>query len=293
VQASLLALTTAVCFGINPLFVKWAFSGSTTTELGVFIGLAVAIPLYAVMLPFFGGLHWDQVTVPAFIGFILGGLFGAGIGRGWLFGAIQQIGASRATAIKNSSPLFSTVLAVLVLGESVSSLHWAAVVTIIVGLALIGWRARGGETVHLHGRGVLMALGAAASYGVRPLFLKFGLDAADLPLTAALVGAIAAISPYTYTLARRGGLSLGARGTPARTVGLFVIAGLLQGIGFLALTMALADARVSVVYPITAAAPIVTLAGSYVLFRSAEHLTWRVALGILAVVVGVAGLTTR
>ena len=57
--------------------------------------------------------------------------------------------------------------------------------------------------------------------------------------------------------------------------------------------MALAEARVSVVYPITAAAPIVTLAGSYVLFRSAEQLTWRVALGILAVVVGVAVLTTR
>src|SRR5919199_2033506 len=211
------------------------------------------------MLPFFGGLHWDQVTPPAFVGFILGGLFGAGIGRGWLFGAIRQIGASRATAIKNSSPLFSTLLAVLVLGESVSSLHWAAVVTIIVGLALVGWRASSREKAHLQGRGVLMALGAAASYGVRPLFLKFGLEAADLPLTAALVGAIAAISPYAFTLARRGGVSLGVRGTPARTVWFFVIAGLLQGLGFLALTFALAEARVSVVYPITAAAPIVTL----------------------------------
>jgi drug/metabolite transporter (DMT)-like permease len=50
---------------------------------------------------------------------------------------------------------------------------------------------------------------------------------------------------------------------------------------------------VSVVYPITAAAPIVTLVCSYVLFRSGEHLTWRVTLGILAVVLGVAVLTTR
>ena len=245
------------------------------------------------MLPFFGGLHWEQVTLPAFIGYILGGLFGAGIGRGWLFGAIRQLGASRATAIKNSSPLFSTLLATLVLGESVSILHWAAVLAIIVGLVLVGWRATGRESAHLQGRGVLMALGSAASYGVRPLFLKFGLDAADLPLTAALVGAIAAISPYAYTLARRGGLSLGARSTPPRTVWLFVIAGLLQGIGFLALTMALAEARVSFVYPVTAAAPIVTLVCSYVLFRSAEHLTWRVVLGILAVVLGVAVLTTR
>jgi drug/metabolite transporter (DMT)-like permease len=245
-----------------------------------------------VMLPFFGGLHWEQVTAPAFIGFILGGLFGAGIGRGWLYGAIQQIGASRATAIKNSSPLFSTLLAMLVLGESVSSLHWAAIVTIVAGLALVGWRSSGAPA-RLEAGGVLMAVGAAASYGVRPLFLKFGLEAADLPLTAALVGAIAAISPYAFTLARRGGLSLGVRGTPARTVWLFVIAGLLQGIGFLALTFALANARVSVVYPITAAAPIVTLVCSYLLFRSAEHLTWRIALGILAVVVGVAVLTTR
>jgi drug/metabolite transporter (DMT)-like permease len=294
VQPSLFALTTAICFGVNPILVKWGFTASgskAATELAVFLGLAVAIPIYVALVPFFGGLHWDRVTPAAFVGFVLGGLFGAGIGRGWLYGAIQQIGASRATAIKNSSPLFSTLLAVLVLGESVSPLHWAAVLTIIAGLVLVAWRHEPGKV--LRGGGVLMALGAAASYGIRPLFLKFGLDAADLPLTATLVGAIAAIAPYGYTLVRRGGLSLGVCETPMRSIWLFISAGVLQAFGFLALTVALSEARVSVVYPITASAPIVTLVCSYFLLRSGEHLTGRVGIGIVSVVFGVAVLTSR
>ncbi len=290
--ASLWALTVAICFGINPILVRRGMTSESRTDFAVFVGLAVSVPIYGLMLPFFGGLQWELVTLPAFVGFVLGGLFGAGIGRGWLFGAIQRIGAARATAIKNSSPLFSTLLAVVVLGEAVTGLHWAAILTIIAGLVLVGWKS-GPSLLQAQRSGVLMALGAALSYGVRPLFLKSGLDAANLPLTAAFVGAIAAITPYTFTLATHGGLNLGFREVPRRSVWLFAAAGVLQTIGFLALTLALSEARVSIVYPITATAPIVTLIFSFALLRTVERLTVRDVLGILAVVAGVAILTTK
>lgn len=289
--ASLFALTVAICFGVNPILIKQGLRGSAKAEFAVFVGLAVAVPIYAAVLPFSGGLHWEDVTPSALIGFVLGGLFGAGIGRGWMFGAIQQIGAARATAIKNSAPLFSTLLAVLLLGESVTPFHWAAIFTIILGLVLLSLKASG-SSVALRRSGVLMAFGAALSYGVRPLFLKFGLDAADLPVTAAFVGAIAAIIPYAFTLVVRGGLSFGFRGLEARSVGFFCAAGVLQAIGFLALALALSDARVSVVYPITATAPLVTLILSYLVLRTVERLTWLDVLGILAVALGVAVLSS-
>jgi DME family drug/metabolite transporter len=118
---------------------------------------------------------------------------------------------------------------------------------------------------------------------VRPLFLKFGLEAANLPLTAAFVGAIAALV-YALSFGDRSDL-LRAHREPA--FGLFVLSGLLQAIGFLALTFGLSGGEVSVVYPVTASAPLFTLLFTGILLRGRERLTWRIAAGAIAVVLGV------
>lgn len=65
-----------------------------------------------------------------------------------------------------------------------------------------------------------------------------------------------------------------------------------MGASVLALTLALSDARVSVVYPITSAAPVVTLILSYLVLRTVERLTWLDVLGILAVALGVGVLSS-
>jgi uncharacterized membrane protein len=62
----------------------------------------------------------------------------------------------------------------------------------VAGVALVTWK-RGSGVRHWLDMGTAAAIGAALSYGVRPLFLKFGLEAADLPFTAAFVGAVAAL----------------------------------------------------------------------------------------------------
>ncbi len=284
----LLALACALCFGLNPILLKKGFSRTAHVDTAVFIGLVIAVPIYLVMLPLAGGLHWDLVTPNALIGFILGGLFGAGIGRGWNFMAIQRIGASRATAIKNSAPLFTTALAILFLEEQVTAVRWVAILGIIGGLVLLGWKS-GDAPGRLHRIGVLAAAGAALSYGVRPLFLKLGLEAADLPLTAALVGAIAALGPYALTLARRKAL-LGSD-VPAWSLWHFAGAGVLQSLGFLALTSGLAGENVSLIYPITSTSPLFTLAFSRIMLRTTEVLRVRDVAGILTVVLGVVVLS--
>jgi drug/metabolite transporter (DMT)-like permease len=249
------------------------------------VGLIVAVPLYIAAVPLAGGLHWEQVTLPALVGYILGGLFGTGIGRRWMYIAIHRIGASPATAIKNSAPVITTVLAAILYAEPVTPLRWAAVVSIVAGVTLVTWKPGAGVR-HWFDIGVLAALGSALSYGVRPLFLKFGLEAADLPATAALVGAIAALV-YALSFGDRSDLPTIHR-EPA--FGLFLLSGVLQSIGFFALTLGLSGGDVSVVYPVTSSAPLFTLGFTALLLRGHERLTWRVVLGAGAVVAGVIAL---
>jgi drug/metabolite transporter (DMT)-like permease len=281
----LYGLVVAISFGLNPVVLKLGFarSGRSKVDAAVMIGLIVAVPIYVAVVPFSGGLSWEQVTPLALVCFALGGILGAGLGRHWLYAAIHLIGAAPATAIKNGAPLISTILAVLLLGEQVGLIQWVAILAIIAGITFVTWKPGEGRRQMLN-VGVLAALAAAGVYGVRPLFLKYGLDIADLPVTAALVGAIAALL-YAALLARPKDLRSEPMG---RTVlVLFVVSGALQAVGFLALTFGLSGGDVSIVYPITSTAPIFTLGFTRLMLRGTEEITWRIALGVLAVTAGV------
>lgn len=281
-DGKLLALMTATCFGLNPVVLKLGFNRQGTSEVALVTGLAVTVPIYLIVAPFIGGLDFARITVPALIGFILGGLFGTGIGRRWLYIAIERIGASPATAIKNSAPVITTFLAVLFLGEQVTIVQWLAVAAIVVGITLVTWKP-GAGIGQLRDVGLLAAIGSALSYGVRPLFLEWGLDEVDIPMTAALIGAVAALV-YASLFTRYARMREGLLG-PA--VPFFLFAGTLQAVGFLSLTFGLSSDDVSVVYPVTSSAPLFTLAFTALLLRGVETLTWRIALGAVAVVAGV------
>jgi len=282
IDPKLIALVTAISFGLNPVTLKLGFGKGGRPDTAMIVGLVVAVPLYFAILPLAGGLHWELMTVAAFFGYVLGGLFGTGIGRRWLYIAIDRIGASPATAIKNSAPVVSVLLAALIYQEEVTPIRWAAVVGIVIGVALVTWKPGSGVR-HWLDVGVLFAIASALSYGVRPLFLKFGLEAVNLPLTAAFVGAIAALV-YAVSFGDRSGLRTAHR-DPA--FGLFLVSGVLQSIGFLALTLGLAGGEVSVVYPVTASAPLFTLAFTAILLKGKERLTIQLIVGTVLVVLGV------
>jgi uncharacterized membrane protein len=285
IDPKLFALVTAICFGLNPVTLKIGFGWGGRPDTAMIVGLVVAVPLYLALLPFVGGAHLEQVTGAALVGYILGGLFGSGIGRRWLYIAIDRIGASPATAIKNSAPAVSALLAAVLLAEPVTPIRWAAITAIVTGVILVTWK-RGEGVRRWLDVGVLAAIGAAVTYGIRPLFLKFGLEAADLPVTAAFVGAIAALT-YALSFGDRSGLRTIAH---ERAFGIFVLSGVLQAIGFLALTLGLSDGTVSVVYPVTSSAPLFTLGFTALLLRNVETLTPQIVIGAVAVVFGVIAL---
>lgn len=280
-----MALMTAAFFGLNPVVLKLGFSREGVSEVALVIGLAVTVPIYLLVAPLLGGFDFARVTLPALFGFIMGGLFGTGIGRRWMYIAIERIGASPATAIKNSAPVITTFLAVLFLGEQVTLIQSVAVAAIVLGITLVTWK-QGAGLRQLRDIGILAAVGSALSYGIRPLFLKFGLDEVDIPLTAALIGAVAALI-YASVFTRFGQMRDGLRGPSAPY---FIGAGVLQAFGFLALTFGLSMEDVSIVYPVTSTAPLFTLAFTALLLRGVEALTWRIVLGAVAVVGGVVSL---
>lgn len=276
-----MALTTAISFGIAPVLLKVAFRNGGAMAVGLVLSqactLLLNVALIAVMNP---GL--DQLTPVAFAAFALGGLAGTAIGRRWTYESVNLLGPSRSTTIRSASPVVTTLLAIVLLEEQVSLVRWAAILAVVSGAMLVSWTPGAGARGWI-GRGVVYAVLAAAIYGVRPLIVKIGLDEANIPLAAALIGAATALA-YTLLFENRAQL---------RGVWLdaafkwFLVSGILQAIGITALTFGLSGGETSVVYSLTASAPLFTLLFTWLVMRDMEPITLRLVVGTVMAVVGV------
>lgn len=285
-DARVFALLSAACFGINPVVLK-AGLGKGESHMAVYVGLLTGFPILFALAPTLGGFQWELVTWQAILFFALGGVAAVFLGRMTLYIGIERIGSARASTFKNAAPMFTSVLAVVFLGEVITGFRWLGVLAVTLGLIMVGQRARQSDTNRLTVSGLIIAISSAVFYGLRPLFSKLGLNLAPMPMTSSLVQYVAATLLYTlFLLFTRQFRTLPNR----RSVMYFVIGGVLQTFGVIFLQYALNQSDVSAVYPISASAPLLTFLLSYTWLRNAERLTVWDLLGTVIAVTGVAVL---
>ena len=280
----ILALLSALCFGINPIVLKAGLQKSNPTT-AVFVGLVSGLPLLMILSPALGGFQLDQLTALSAIYFLLGGLFGVVFGRAALYLSIDQLGSTRATIFKNGAPVVTALIAPLFLSESVELARWAGILLVTLGLTLIGGRIKSLASANIGRNALAVASLPPIFYGIRPIFSKLGLNLTPLPLAATLLSYAAAIAVYLLYFGWQGTFSIGSTGS--RNLMFFAIAGVLQVMGLLLLNFALDNSEVSKIYPISASAPFVTFLLSVTVLRNIERLTIWDLVGTTAVVGGV------
>jgi drug/metabolite transporter (DMT)-like permease len=281
IDPKLFGLLTALSFGIAPVFLKMAFRRGGGMTLGLLLGqlatLGVNLLLLAVIDP-----RFDELTPVAIVAFAVGGLAGTAVGRRWVYESVNLIGPARATSIRSSAPVITAIMALVFLREPITLDRWAAILAVVLGAALVSWTSDGGARGWL-GRGVVYSLAAAFLYGIRPLIVKVGLDEANLPLAAALLGAVAAL---IYTLIFEDRKQLRTARLDA-AFAWFLVSGLFQAVGITALTFGLSEGEVSVVYSIAASAPLFTLLFTGLVLRGVERITPHLVVGTILTILGV------
>ena len=110
VDPRLLALFTAFTFGLAPVVIRHAYERGGTTGTGLLLQLLAAVAVNVALLPIVSP-RWETLTPAAAVAFVLGGLSGNALGRRWSFVSVQLLGASRSSAIRGVSPLFTALVA--------------------------------------------------------------------------------------------------------------------------------------------------------------------------------------
>ena len=274
----LLALAAALCSGGATIIIRQALRGGDLYA-GFWINLVVGtVGLWAgVFLT--GGL--GPPSAAGFALFILAGLIGTAGGRLLRFVSIDQVGASIAAALINLHPFVASGLAILLLGERVTAPIVAGTAVIVVGTTLL---SAGGRRIGFRPWQLALPLLSATCFGAVAILRKLG-----LAHTGALMGsainvttALVAFSAFLFASGNR--RVLACRG---RSLAYFVAAGVAENASVLLTIEALGIGTVSVVAPLTGAAPIFVLFLSFFFLRGIETLSARVVLGTLLIVLGV------
>ncbi|TMH25337.1 MAG: DMT family transporter [Betaproteobacteria bacterium] len=274
-HALMLAALSAICFGTALVSAKFGLRALDARS-----GAAISIPTATVLLvlaaPF--ALDVSGFTLTAALIFAAVGLFFPALVTLITFAANDRLGPSVTATVSSTAPLFALLAALLILGERIPARALVATGGVVAGVALLSWR--GGTLMR---RALWLPVAGAALRGLVQVVVKAGLALWPNPFAASLIGY--GVSSVTVTLAARGRQRL-----PERSAVLwFMATGLLNGLAVLLMYAALSAAPVSLVAPLVAGYPLVTvLLGAALLHE--ERLTVRSVAGALLIVGAIAYL---
>jgi drug/metabolite transporter (DMT)-like permease len=247
-------------------------------------GALVAIPSTALMFWvlaafLFRGEGWNAT---AFAIFATVGLIFPALVTFLNFASNRLVGPTVAGTLSGTTPLFAVLGALLFLGEPLTLLVAAGTIAIVIGVVTLASRDSD-RPRHISTWVLLIPLAGAAIRGGAQAAVKGGLTLWPDPFAAVLIGysvSSVMILAGNRALVQRAGAILDRRG-----IFWFAVVGICNGLGVLAMYAALARGQVSVVSPLAATYPLVTLALS-ALFLREEKFRVRVLLGVAITVVG-------
>jgi len=273
-----LALASALCSAGATILIRRGLRryGPYT---GFWINVAVgAVGVWMAVLAT-GGMGQPSLAGIAF--FALAGLVGTVGGRLFRFMSIEAVGASITAAVTNLSPLVSSALAILILGEHVTLAVLAGTLVVVIGTTLL---SAGGRRIGLRPVQLIVPALSALCFGVVAVLRKVGLSGME-PMPGLAVNVTAALVAYTAFLLASGQSGLMAcRGT---SLAYFVAAGVAENLAVYLVVLALSIGGVSVVVPLASVSPIFVLVLSFFFLRDIEILDRRIVVGTLLIVIGV------
>lgn len=136
-----LALTSAVLWGSIPVFVRKGLPHASPS-VAVTVGLLASLPLLIGVFWWHPRSVFEAVAPEAALWFAAVGVLGPCLGRLFNYKGVERLGAARATPLINSSPLFTSVLALVFLQERITLRILLGVLCIVGGIAVLTGQPR-------------------------------------------------------------------------------------------------------------------------------------------------------
>jgi uncharacterized membrane protein len=296
--AALLLFTTAILttkLASSRLSLDLGFLVATATNVG-FSALALAVQL--VLRP--GGLEWNA---QAFWLFAAAGAFATYLGRWFFYESVVRFGPAKASIFQVSSPLFTALMAWLLLDERLTPRVAGGMALTVAGLMLVSCKpglfsrrpARAVQAavpaLSLHQRllqsMLLLGLGSSLAYAIGNVLRGSAVRLWNEPVLGAWVGAVCGLMlHFAFSSGKR---QLAARLRQASRSGLWLYA--LIGVATISAQMCTIGAMryipLSVATLVTLCTPLLVFPLSHWLFKQQEDITAGLLAGSALTLLGI------
>jgi DME family drug/metabolite transporter len=283
-RSEVTALLASISFALFAVY-GWLGLRHSTPLTATVVSLAARTITLGTAVVLFGGV--PGFAKRALVVFIILGLMQTVISL-LTFMGLQKIGTSRSQPLRNSYPLWSTVIAIALMGERASAAVLLGTLLVVAGVVIISWKPEVAPPSYRWWH-VVYSMIAGLLAGVAFPLRRYGLTITNEPVFFSFVVAIVSLlGAVPYTLWTGGERKLIWH---RRAVIDFFLSGFFEALGALLTLIALTTGRVVIVSPIVATTPLFSLMISLIFLRGKERITTVTVLGTMAVVVGTIAIT--
>lgn len=273
-------LLTSLCFAIASLLAQRGYyQGAAPWGAWITIACNCAFLLAAQFL-----LYRDtRIFVADNLIFVAVGLFVPGLTRVLSFRGIRTMGSSITSTIINTTPMFSTVLAILLLGERPAPVVLLGVLLTVSGLVTVSWVTRQADYQKIE---LIFPFLCALIFSLKDITVRWGLGGdGGQPILAAGIAALTSTIQIFLIIRYLQGEKFVV--PPWRVASWFIWSGIFTGGSFLFMYVAFSMERVTIVAPLINSYAVFVLLLTPLMARQIELVTWRKIFGAALVMAGI------
>ena len=278
----LLAICAAMSFAVAQIFIRLGMQSATTLMAALIINTWVS--LGGLVISLHRGTLQTSTWEPI-LWYMAVGVAGPGIGRiAYLIG-INRMGLNRSVTISSCAPLWSTLIAVVLLAERPSAWVIVGTVAIVAGVALLSIQEDRSQSFQSWLQGALIfPLVASVGYALPPIFSKMAYTYQTTPavgMTVAFFMANVVLLAFKPLMPVMGKFRVDRKGFL-----MLCASGALSVLSSFCLWTAISISSVSTTLPLSRTAPIYVLILSHFFLGKLEAITPRIVIGGVSVVIG-------
>lgn len=293
-------MISAVFFGANSIITRRGMmrvSSNYVATLTVFTG-----PVFFFIV---GSLTGDlfklgQMPLEAYVYLALSGITHFALGRTWSYRSVQLLGSTRSNIVTSLNPVVTIILAMIILGETITSIMGIGILCTLLGPLLILLKEEVIQSSsqlksNPHGKeldratlfkGIFYGLGGAFFWGSSAIFIKLGLEHGGYSIAGSFIAYLSAsltIMPSAFMNKNRRQEMLHGGGKAFRIA---LLSGLTTNIAQLARYVAMGLASAIVVSLMQRTMPLWVLIFAFIFNRKYESFSRWVLIGNGLLIVG-------
>jgi len=279
-----LALLSALSFGLSQILVRKNLEKSNFVYISLTVTIMGNIILWPLALTF---TNLNTINPEGLLLFVFAGLLAPGIARLFYFKGMETAGISANASIFATYPLYTSITAILLLGETLTAENWIGLACIIAGVIFVGRTINNGDTQtkSTTKKGLIVPILGSLALAFSQTVRKEGLNIYNQPLLGVAIGYSTSLIVYLLLLF----FSNGARASrfSRKDLQMFWKPGVGIAAGWLLSFLALSQEMVSIVAPILQTELLFILFFAYIFLRKLEKFSFKLIASALLIVAGV------